>query len=73
MMVIEMAFAFRVIEESAKSCVVWACGSLCPDLTTCFTFSTFLVHFLLASVLFSNKPGWKAVPLPPNVTGANKP
>lgn len=72
-MVIEMAFVFTVIEESAKSCVVWACGSVCSDLTTCFTFSTFFVHFLLASVLFSNKPGWKAMPLLPNVTGAHKP
>lgn len=68
-----MAFVFTVIEESAKSSVVWACGTMCPDLTTCFTFSTLLVHFLLASVLFSNKPGWKAMPLLLDVTGANKP
>lgn len=54
-----MAFVFTVIEEITKSCVVWARGSVCPDLTTCFTFSALLLHFLLASGLFSNKPGAK--------------
>lgn len=67
-----MAVVFTVTEETAKSCVMWACGCVCLDHTTCLTFPTFSLHFLLASVLFSNKPGCKAVPLLPSVTGANK-
>lgn len=53
--------------------VVWACEGVCPDLTMCFTFPTFLLHFLLASVLFSSKLACKARLLLPNVTKINKP
>lgn len=71
-MVIEMTIVFRVTKETAKSCVVWARGCMCPDFTT-FHIPKFLVNFLPASVWFSRKPGCKAMPPLPNATGANKP
>lgn len=67
-----MATVFTVTEETAKLCVVWACG-VCPDLNKCFTFSAFLLHFLPASVLFSFKPECNTTPLLKAVTRTNKP
>lgn len=55
-MAIETTFMFTVIEKP-QSHVLCGHVGVCPDLSTCFTFSTCLLYFLLASVLFSNKPG----------------
>lgn len=63
------------IHSDRRNCKVMCCVSMwvcCPDLTKCFTFPTFLLHFILASVLFSSKPACKARPLLPNVTKINK-